>query len=191
MGTDLASTLLFVAVVLGGLVGLQLLLANKPGAEVEVKTLVVGASPPAWHFVALEYCYGILNRTYIVFVTERMICAAKVRGVLAAPVILTERWRDPYFYPRPRLVANCVAVDLESPTFLSLNGANFHLGHESIDRVEFSSDPKWGMGKVPYSGRLFLHLRDGRTKELILLGAQHGTQLKDRLLAAGFGRAAA
>ena len=189
--SDLTSALLLIVVVAAAIAGLQMLQSNKGGAEADIRAILATIPSRAWHFVALEYCYGILNRTYLVLVTDRMMCGAKVRGILAAPIHVTERWRDPYFYARPTLVAKCVAVDPESQDFLALSGANFQLDRASIELVEFSDAPKWGMGAVPYSGRLFLHLRSGRTRELILLGVQNGMQLRDRLRAAGFGRVAA
>ena len=156
-----------------------------------MKSLVANTRPAAWNFVALQYCYGILNRTYIVFVTDRMICGAHVRGVLPAPVHVTERWRDPFFYPRPSLVAKYEGIDLESPEFTTIRRANFQLSRDQVTSVEFSDEAKWGMGTVPYSGRLFLSLRDGSVTELILLGVQDGPGLQHRLVAAGFGKAAA
>ena len=46
---------------------------------------------------------------------------------------------------------------------------------------------KWGMGSVPYSGRLLVSRNDRTRIELILLGTQDGPRLRDRLQAAGFG----
>jgi hypothetical protein len=138
---------------------------------------------PAWHFVALEYCYGMLNRTYIVFVADAMICGARVRGLLPAPLAVNERWFDPYFFPRPDIVKRYTGVDLTSPEFKRLSVANFQVPLNEVEDVRFNAAPKWGMGTVPYSGRIHLRLRDGTTRELILLGKQDGPALVERLRA--------
>jgi len=188
---EIMSVITIVALVWAALLGLQLLQTNIPDTETELSAVLSGVPRQRWHFVALEYYLGILNRTYAVFVTDRMLCGAKVRGLLAAPVNPNQRWRDPYFYPRPKLVASYTGVDLESSSFKTLNSSNFQVSKDQVDRVEFDDSPKWGMGTVPYSGRIFLHMRGGGKRELILLGNQHGSQIAERLRFAGFGRAAA
>ena len=154
---------------------------SRRGAEQEIAASLAAATPASWHFVAMEYCYGVLNRTYLVFVTERMICGAKVRGPLAQPMLVTERWQDPNFYPAPRAVKRLAGVNLEKPEFLNLAGANFQMARSEVVGVDFTDAPKWGMGTVPYSGRLILRLRGGGQRELILLGRQDAAALKARL----------
>jgi hypothetical protein len=166
---------------------LQALLSNRPGSSAEVETSLAGVTPPAWPFVAMQYHLGILNRTYVVFVSERSMCGARVRGPLLAPVQVTSRWNDPFFYPRPALLAKCVGVDLESEKFLATDRANFRLRKDDVAVVEFTTESKWGMGAVPYSGRLLVTRKDRTRMELILLGIQDGRGLCDRLRAEGFG----
>ncbi len=101
---------------------------------------------------------------------------------------MTERWHDPFFFPRPALVAKYRNLDAGSPEFLAKDRANFRLGKDEVDGVEFTADAKWGMGKVPYSGRLMLSLKGGHKRELILLGRQDGPGLCDRLRGEGFGQ---
>jgi hypothetical protein len=172
------------------LLGFQLLVANRRGAEARVEALIAEVPAATWHFVALQYCYGVLNRTYLVFVTADMICAAKVRGLLAAPLLVSDRWRNPLFYPRPHLVARYRRANLEGPEFKRRSAANFQLLKREVTAIRFSSEPKWGMGTVPYSGRLFITTTDGMTQELILLGKQDGPAIRARLCAAGFGATA-
>ena len=47
--------------------------------------------------------------------------------------------------------------------------------------MELSRKPKWGMGGVPYSGRVLLHLRNGRTRDLVLPGEQDARAIVERL----------
>jgi hypothetical protein len=175
--------LIALAVVCVVLFGIQTVLANRRGTESDIKAQLASMVPPAWHFVALEYCYGMLNRTYVVFVTDAMICGARVRGLLPAPLAVNERWFDPYFFPRPDIVKRYTRVDLTSAEFKRLSVANFQVPLNEVEDVRFNAEPKWGMGTVPYSGRLHLRLRDGTTRELILLGKQDGPALVERLRA--------
>jgi hypothetical protein len=125
----------------------------------------------------------MLNRTYVVFVSDTMICGARVRGSLPAPRTIDERWSNPYFFPRPDIVKRCVQVDLVSPAFKQLSAANFQIPLTEVADVCLDGEPKWGMGPIPYSGRIHLRLRNGATKELILLGKQDGPALLSRLRA--------
>ena len=159
----------------------QRLLANKRGSEQHIDDMIATTTPANWHFVAMEYCYGMLNRTYLVFVTPTMICGARVRGVMSAPMGITARHYNPYFYARPSAVAKYAHKNIQSADFLKLSRANFQIARRDLERCEFTQQPKWGMGTLPYSGRLILHLRDGSARELILLGRQDGPNLQAHL----------
>jgi hypothetical protein len=159
----------------------QRLLANKRGSEQRVEANIATTTPASWNFVAMEYCYGMLNRTYLVFVTPTMICGARVRGLMSAPMAISARHYNPNFYVRPRAIAKYSHMNIESAGFLNVSRANFQIARRDLERCEFTKQPKWGMGTLPYSGRLILHLRSGSARELILLGNQDGPQLQARL----------
>ncbi len=38
--------------------------------------------------------------------------------------------------------------------------------------------PKWGMGPIQHSGKLYVRTKDGKRRELILLGRQDGEALR-------------
>jgi len=149
------------------LVGVQIFITNKAGSEEIVRSTIdlIGQGTP--HFVALEYYFGILNRTYVVFVTDTMIYGAKVRGLLPAPINVGERWRNPYFYPKLSYLKRLTGFSVHSSEFLNQHNANFQIERSEIQRVEWSNEEKWGMGTVPYSGRIVVILPGNRTRELI------------------------
>jgi hypothetical protein len=132
-------------------------------------------------FVAMEYCFLIWNRTYKVFVTDTALCGAKVSGVIASPRAGSPVMLDPTAWINTRAAERYDGMDLMSEHFLKSNSANFRIGWADILRIEHRTDPKWGMGNVPYSGRLMIHLRTERPRELILLGKQYGGVLKDEI----------
>lgn len=152
-------------------------------ASSNTQAIIASCILPAMHFIALEYHHVVLNRLYVVFITQNMICGAKVRDSVSSPIIVTEQWYDPYFYPDLTRLRECAGIDLESEKFLNLNGENFQIPRSRVDRVDFNSERKWGMGYVPYSGRIVIDLKDGATKELILLGAQDGASLASSITA--------
>jgi len=134
-----------------------------------------------WSFVALEYYALMLNRTYKIFVSEDVVAGAIVRGWLPSPPIPSDAWLDPDFYPRERLLRRYEGVDIRSDEFAGRNYWNFQVPRTAIADVDFVSWPKWGMGLVPYSGRINLYFREGGSRELILLGQQDGPAIRDRL----------
>lgn len=140
-----------------------------------------GPSGYQWSFVALEYYALILNRTYKIFVSDDIVAGAIVRGWLPSPPAQRGAWFDPDFYPRERILRRYNGVDIHSDRFAQLNYWNFQLARTEIADVEFTRRPKWGMGNVPYSGRIILYFRRGGAQELILLGLQDGPAIRDRL----------
>jgi hypothetical protein len=163
------------------IIAFQRLVSNRRGSEQLVAQAIATLTPASWNFVAMEYCYGMLNRTYLILVTDHVICGARIRGPMSSPMIVTERHYQPYFYLYPRVLQKYSHMDVESPAFLNVSRANFQIPRHEIERCEFTAKPKWGMGTLPYSGRLILHLRNGSARELMLLGKQDGRDLKARL----------
>ena len=140
-----------------------------------------GPSGYQWSFVALEYYALILNRTYKLFVTDNLIAGAIVGGWLPSPPMPSDAWHDPEFYPRERILRRYDGIDVSSSAFGRVNHWNFQHSRGAIADVEFTTRPKWGMGAVPYSGRIILYFRQGGSQELILLGHQDGPSIRDRL----------
>lgn len=131
----------------------------------------------AWSFVAMSYYGLILNRTFRVIVTGRTVCGARVRGLVSSPGVPTEHHQDPEFYVRPKLQRRYADLDVESDAFLAVDRANFRIEREAVERVELVERAKWGMGNIPSSGRVVLHLRGGARRELILLGRQNAAAI--------------
>jgi hypothetical protein len=111
-----------------------------------------------------------------------VVAGARVHGIVASPQsIPSQEWRDPEFYVKARLDEKYINVDPESDRFLTIDRANFRIWRRDIVGIEFYPK-KWGMGAVPYSGRIIVRTRDGRGHELILLGEQDASAIRERLL---------
>jgi hypothetical protein len=94
---------------------------------------------------------------------------------------MTAQMFDQEFWVRTRAAQRYDSFDLTSKEFLDLHSANFQIRWNEIAQTEYRSGKKWGMGNVPYSGRLILQFRDSRRRELILLGKQNGRALKAKI----------
>lgn len=148
--------------------------SNRPGESARL------GSALRW-FVAMEYYALILNRTYKVYVADRMIAGAKIRGLTASPPFPSDGDKLPERWLRSFQVPAYDAMDVTTPRFLQMNVTNFQIAWADIKSVEFDASTKWGMGNVPHSGKLYVHLRNGRSRELILLGEQDGEVIKEML----------
>jgi len=134
---------------------------------------------PTW-FAAMEYYALILNRTYKVFVTDQMLVGTTVRGLAISPPVATSSMLNQDFWVLTQTAERYERIDLTSAKLLQMHSANFQLHWHDIAQTEYRAGRKWGMGNVPHSGRLVLQLRDGRQRELILLGRQNGNNLKEK-----------
>jgi hypothetical protein len=141
-------------------------------------------SPPygfTWSFVALEYYAGILNRVYLLLVGDRVLAGAYMGGPIAA-VPRPATSEQPGYWLSERRLRDYAGVDVSGPDFCSQHWFNFQYPRSTIVDVRYNARPKWGMGNVPYSGRLHIAFRESRERELILLGRQDGPAIRDRLL---------
>src|SRR5262249_54506490 len=102
-----------------------------------------------------------------------------VRGLVVSPLVATASMSTQEFWVGTRTAKSYERIDLASAKLLQMHSANFQVHWNDIAKIEYRAR-KRGMGNVPHSGRLVLQLRDGRTRELILLGRQNGNTLKEK-----------
>lgn len=134
-----------------------------------------------WNFVALEYCWIILNRVMMVFVTPEHIGGVRVGGPIASAPVVHKVQYEPMFYVNQRQLAAYQNVSFTSDEFLKKSRANFRISRNTIVNIDYFPK-KWGMGSVPYTGRLVLHLVDGKQKELIILGDRDAKEIQNSLM---------
>lgn len=156
-------------------------MSNNAVSSTEENLVLEGEVGTAPWFAAMEYYALILNRTYKVFVTDQMLCGAKVRGLVSNPSVVPHQMFDQKFWVGTQTAEIYDSFDVISEKFLQVNSANFQIRWNEITRTEYRSGKKWGMGNVPHSGRLTLQLQSARPRELILLGKQNGDALKEKL----------
>jgi hypothetical protein len=118
---------------------------------------------PMVGFVAMEYFWLILNRTYIVFVAPEGVYGWKIFG----PVTNSNRT---FYEPFQEMLDEEFLRDKESITQLSHLAGGFFLDRSSIASISDDPRQKWGMGGILHSGRLSVRLNNGKSREFILLG---------------------
>ena len=138
-----------------------------------------GATTP--YFAAMEYYALILNRTFKVFIADKMLCAAFVRGLTASPMVSSTDENGQKYWVQTLTATLYEQLDVTSKAFKKLDFFNFQIPWRDVGRIEYDPTPKWGMGNVPHSGKIKVRLKSGRTRELILLGQQDGFALKRQI----------
>lgn len=120
-------------------------------------------------FAAMEYYGLILNRSFLVYVSEKGLYGLKFDDMADS--------KQPEFF-KPAL------EELDNPWFtpgteafdkaMMQSKRNFFIDRSQIEAVTFDPSSKWGMGKIPHVGRLRLRLKTGKKRDLILLGHAYG-----------------
>lgn len=115
-------------------------------------------------FVAMEYYALILNRTFVVFIAPDGLYGWKAQGPVAAD-------SPSYFNPYARMLEDLdLMQDLNAVRELANLRGGFVIPRSEIASVEAIHRKKWGLGKIPHSGRAVIHFVHGGRREFILLG---------------------
>ena len=143
-------------------------LAKEPSESELVKNPLTG-------FVAMEYYWGISNRTFLIFIAPEGLYGWQVCG----PVTNANR---NYFQPFQEMMDDDEFTrDQQAIEKLSRLKGGFFLQPSSISSVTANARSKWGMGRIPHSGRIHLRLTSGRSREFILLGNVDPESLRNRI----------
>jgi hypothetical protein len=127
-------------------------------------------------FVAMEYYWLILNRSFLVFIASDGLYGWKFEGAVDAS-------NTSYFEP--------YAAMLHDPEFrkspaalskLARQRGSFYIPRNLVLSAEYDPAHKWGMGPIPHSGKLRLRLANGRTREFILMGSVDGDSIRQEVL---------
>ena len=130
-------------------------------------------------FVAMEYHALILNRTYVVFSAPDGLYGWKVRATVDAT-------NPMFFAPYEQVLSDRDLLNnLKAVRRLASLKGGFFIPRGEIATAEFVDRQKWGMGLIPYSGRINLRLASGRTREFVLLGSVDGEAAQKGILFGG------
>ncbi len=129
-------------------------------------------------FVAMEYYWLILNRTYVVFIAPEGLYGWRAQGPRTNS--------DPsYFEPFQEMIEdNEFMRNRRVIEKLSRLAGGFFLDRSAIVSVEAVDRRKWGMGGIPHTGRIHLRLSTGQSREFVTLGSVNPESVRDRIAAA-------
>ena len=128
-------------------------------------------------FVAMEYYWLILNRTFVVFVCPGGLYGWKALGIVSGG-------GDSRFYEPLASVLEDPEVMGDAETIKELAGkrGGFFIPQSNVASVEFVKKRKWGMAAIRHSGLLYVRLADGTSREFILLGEADGQKIVGEIL---------
>jgi hypothetical protein len=133
---------------------------------------------PLYGFVAMEFYWLILNRTFLVFVSPDGIFGWKACG----PVTNANRR---YFEPLQAMVEDREFMrDLPAIRKLAHLPGGFYIPRSEVALIASDDRNQWGMGGIPHSGHILVHHTSGKTNSFILLGEIIPEEARDRIVSA-------
>jgi hypothetical protein len=143
------------------------------------------------HFVAMEYYWLILNRTFLILITDNELIGIKVHGPIGVesndavskllPLTVDGDLQNPYAYISAKYIERIKDVDLKSNNFLRADSSNFRINKSDIIETAYDETKKWGMGYYPHDGKVYVRTRDNKKREFIILGSQSGEEINNKL----------
>ena len=145
-------------------------------------------------FIALQYHTLFLNRRLLVLVDEEELRVIKVGGMLSdqhptsflvnaileSMQVRTDR-AYALSYIQSKYVNKYSRFSDFSGQVVEADRCNFIISYSKILDIEKITKWKWGMGSVPYTGRLKVKT-ENKVHEFIILGNQNLDQLHDEIL---------
>jgi hypothetical protein len=151
--------------------------ASAPAEEIlkQEPSFIDERVPPLSGFVAMEYYALILNRTFVVFSSPEGLYGWKAEGAVTAS-------RTMYFQPYAEMLEDPALMrNREAVRRLSNLKGGFFIPRSDIVSVDVIHRHKWGMGGIPHSGQIKIHLSSGKSRKFILLGSVSPESIQQRI----------
>jgi hypothetical protein len=145
------------------------------------------------NFIAMQYYGLILNRTYLVLITNSQLIGLVANGLVSvqgdAPLtaVITSQMTvdgdlmNPLSYLKEKYLKRVDDIDLLSGNILNAHKANFKIEIQDISSVKFDPSKKWGMGYYPHDGKIYVTTKD-KKREFIILGGQSGKKISELII---------
>lgn len=118
----------------------------------------------------------MLNRSFVVFTYPEGLYGWKFSGLVSTRTPL-------FFVPFEECTTQAdKSPETEEFQLLMKESESFSIPRSEIVSVDYVATAKWGMGNVPHSGKLYVRLNSGKSRELILLGSQNGEAVRAAVL---------
>jgi len=147
------------------------------------------------HFIAMEYYGLILNRTFLILITDKYLIGLKVNGLisveggsgdlsrwLSQKMVVRGDLQNPYSYIKSKYLLKIEDLDIFGGEILKAQDSNFKITRRKIQSVTYDKSKKWGMGYYPHDGKVYVKEENARKKEFIILGSQSGEKIKNWIL---------
>jgi len=142
------------------------------------------------HFVAMEYFYLILNRTFLVIKTNGYLIGIQGNGLVSVEGgkdILTRQitsnmaikgdLTNPYSYLKNKYLEKITDLNLIDGSIVEANKTNFLIKLSDIKSANYNPSKKFGMGPYPHDGRVVIETFENKKREFIILGNQSGKNI--------------
>ena len=145
------------------------------------------------HYIAMQYYGLILNRTYLVLITESHLIGIVANGLVsvqggdAITSLITSAMavdgdlNNPFSYLNDKYLKRVKDIDLSGDAVVKKHYANFKIKLSDITSVQYDPTKKWGMGYYPHDGKVYVSTQD-KKREFIILGQQSGEYIAGVIL---------
>jgi len=142
------------------------------------------------HFVAMEYYFLILNRTFLIIKTKDFLIGIQGNGLVSVEggkdtltrqitsnLAIKGDLTNPYSYLKNKHLEKIADLDLIDGSILEVNKTNFLIKTSDIKSATYNPAKKFGMGPYPHDGRVTIETYDNNKREFIILGNQSGESI--------------
>jgi hypothetical protein len=140
-------------------------------------------------FLAMEYFFLILNRTFEITINENGMHGAVVNQIMSSvnpKIISATQTGSAYDLVSKANVERSQKHVAGSEEFLKLSSSNFSYAKDSISRISYNPKSKWGMGPVPHTGKLYVTFIPNTKREFIVLGKPNILELINNIELVGY-----
>jgi len=143
------------------------------------------------YFVAMEYYRLIMNRTFLVLITDDFLLGLKVNGMVSVEMnygdssirtklnslAISSGLENPFSYVKNDYLDVIAEEDIFGQKILDIDSSNFKIPKSDIVEVCHDQKKKWGMGYYPHDGKVNVKTSKKRY-EFIILGDQSGSLIE-------------
>lgn len=144
------------------------------------------------HFVAMEYYNLIMNRTFLILISDEYLIGLKVNGLISVEgggdpltrsisknMAIQDDLQNPYSYMKSSYLRKVENLNIYGEDILKTERPNFKINRNEIKSVTYDERKKWGMGYYPHDGKVYVKTKNGKKKEFIILGSQSGKEIEN------------
>ncbi|WDF47180.1 hypothetical protein PQ459_01565 [Chryseobacterium sp. KACC 21268] len=146
------------------------------------------------HFIAMEYYFLILNRTFLILKLDDFLVGIQANGMVSvegggdiithfvtSKMAIDNDLENPFSYLKNKYLDKIANLDLLDGSIINANKTNFILKISDIKSATYNPSKKFGMGHYPHDGRVTIRTIQNKKREFIILGNQSGQHIANLL----------